>query len=80
MEKQRSAKAAAVTKTLECGCPDSTCADGNACAHPLRRISAAKPDSSNMVRNMLFKQIDVELRKTQCLVSDFGNYCHFILV
>lgn len=61
MEKQRVARAAALAKQLECGCPDSTCADGKACAHPMRRISAAKsgghgstssssaPDASNQV-------------------------------
>ncbi|CAG2062213.1 unnamed protein product, partial [Timema podura] len=42
MEKQRLARAAALTKQLECGCPDSTCADGKTCSHPMRRISAAK--------------------------------------
>lgn len=43
MEKQRCARAAALNKQLECGCPDSTCADGKTCSHPMRRISAAKP-------------------------------------
>jgi hypothetical protein len=42
MEKQRQARQAALSKQLECGCPDSTCADGKACSHPMRRISAAK--------------------------------------
>ena len=42
MEKQRLARAAALTKQLECGCPDSTCADGKTCSHPMRRITAAK--------------------------------------
>lgn len=43
MEKQRAARQAALVKQLECGCPDSTCADGKSCSHPMRRISAAKP-------------------------------------
>lgn len=43
MEKQRCARAAALSKQLECGCPDSTCADGKICSHPMRRITAAKP-------------------------------------
>lgn len=40
MEKQRLARQATLTKQLECGCPDSTCADGKACSHPMRRITA----------------------------------------
>lgn len=43
MEKQRCARAAALNKQLECGCPDSTCADSKTCSHPMRRITAAKP-------------------------------------
>lgn len=46
MEKQRVARQAALVKQLECGCPDSTCADGKSCSHPMRRISAAKGDVS----------------------------------
>ncbi|PSN36717.1 hypothetical protein C0J52_11477, partial [Blattella germanica] len=46
MEKQRLARAAALTKQLECGCPDSTCADGKTCSHPMRRITAAKTGNS----------------------------------
>ncbi|XP_023715789.1 calmodulin-binding transcription activator 2 isoform X4 [Cryptotermes secundus] len=46
MEKQRLARAAALTKQLECGCPDSTCADGKTCSHPMRRITAAKAGSA----------------------------------
>lgn len=42
MEKQRIARQAALVKQLECGCPDSTCADGKTCSHPMRRITAAK--------------------------------------
>lgn len=42
MEKQRVARQAALVKQLECGCPDSTCADGKQCSHPIRRITAAK--------------------------------------
>lgn len=46
MEKQRVARQAALVKQLECGCPDSTCADGKSCSHPMRRITAAKTDMS----------------------------------
>lgn len=46
MEKQRVARQAALVKQLECGCPDSTCADGKSCSHPMRRITAAKSDMS----------------------------------
>ncbi|KAJ8981100.1 hypothetical protein NQ317_005418 [Molorchus minor] len=42
MEKQRIARQAALVKQLECGCPDSTCADGKSCSHPMRRITSAK--------------------------------------
>lgn len=47
MEKQRVARQAALVKQLECGCPDSTCADGKTCSHPMRRITAAKGDVVN---------------------------------
>lgn len=47
MEKQRVARQAALVKQLECGCPDSTCADGKTCSHPMRRITAAKGDIVN---------------------------------
>lgn len=40
------ARQAALVKQLECGCPDSTCADGKSCSHPMRRITAAKSDMS----------------------------------
>ncbi|XP_034241872.1 calmodulin-binding transcription activator 1 isoform X4 [Thrips palmi] len=56
MERQRAARSAALAKQLECGCPDSTCADGKTCSHPIRRITSAKPqlttvtmDRSNQV-------------------------------
>lgn len=56
MEKQRLARQAALVKQLECGCPDSTCADGKSCSHPMRRITTAKQlidnkriDSNNQV-------------------------------
>lgn len=42
MEKQRLARQAALVKQLECGCPDSTCADGKSCSHPMRRVGNAK--------------------------------------
>ncbi|KAK4875873.1 hypothetical protein RN001_012295 [Aquatica leii] len=47
MEKQRVARQAALVKQLECGCPDSTCADGKSCSHPMRRITAAKNELGN---------------------------------
>jgi calmodulin-binding transcription activator len=47
MEKQRAARAAALARQLECGCPDSTCQDSRTCAHPLRRIQAAKAPASD---------------------------------
>ncbi|CAH2258532.1 jg12370 [Pararge aegeria aegeria] len=47
MEKQRAARAAALARQLECGCPDSTCQDSRTCAHPLRRIQTAKPPPSD---------------------------------
>lgn len=47
MEKQRAARAAALARQLECGCPDSTCQDSRTCTHPLRRIQAAKPPPSD---------------------------------
>lgn len=49
MEKQRVARQAALVKQLECGCPDSTCADGKSCSHPMRRITAAKDVTSSPV-------------------------------
>ncbi|XP_076265400.1 calmodulin-binding transcription activator isoform X5 [Rhynchophorus ferrugineus] len=56
MEKQRVARQAALVKQLECGCPDSTCADSKSCSHPMRRITSAKsssplPSSSTNSRN-----------------------------
>lgn len=47
MEKQRVARQAALVKQLECGCPDSTCADGKTCSHPMRRINAKMEISSS---------------------------------
>ncbi|XP_050350873.1 calmodulin-binding transcription activator 2 isoform X3 [Nymphalis io] len=47
MEKQRAARAAALARQLECGCPDSTCQDSRTCAHPLRRMQTAKPPASD---------------------------------
>lgn len=52
MEKQRAARQAALVKQLECGCPDSTCADGKSCSHPMRRISAAKTASTDKQRHI----------------------------
>ena len=40
MNRQRTERQNALVKQLECGCPDSTCADGKSCSHPMRRISA----------------------------------------
>lgn len=53
MEKQRIARATTLNKQLECGCPDSTCADGKTCSHPMRRISAAKNDITNDSSNQV---------------------------
>lgn len=47
MEKQRAARAAALARQLECGCPDSTCQDSRTCAHPLRRIQVTKAPASD---------------------------------
>ncbi|XP_061383793.1 calmodulin-binding transcription activator 2 isoform X1 [Danaus plexippus] len=47
MEKQRAARAAALARQLECGCPDSTCQDSRTCAHPMRRIQTAKAPASD---------------------------------
>lgn len=47
MEKQRAARAAALARQLECGCPDSTCQDSRTCVHPHRRIQSAKPPPSD---------------------------------
>lgn len=52
MEKQRAARQAALVKQLECGCPDSTCADGKSCSHPMRRITAAKSNTNDKQRHM----------------------------
>ncbi|XP_025407991.1 calmodulin-binding transcription activator 1 isoform X2 [Sipha flava] len=46
MEWQKNARATLLSRTLECGCPDSTCADGQSCSRPIRRIS---PSDSNQV-------------------------------
>lgn len=51
MEKQRAARQAALVKQLECGCPDSTCADGKSCSHPMRRLSSNKAGSSDKQRH-----------------------------
>lgn len=50
MEKQRAARQAALVKQLECGCPDSTCADGKSCSHPMRRLSSAKANTNDKQR------------------------------
>lgn len=39
------ARQAALVKQLECGCPDSTCADGKSCSHPMRRITSRTPET-----------------------------------
>ncbi|VVC38691.1 Hypothetical protein CINCED_3A001663 [Cinara cedri] len=46
MEWQKNARATLLSRTLECGCPDSTCPDGQSCSRPIRRIS---PSDSNQV-------------------------------
>ncbi|XP_046678847.1 calmodulin-binding transcription activator 1 isoform X1 [Homalodisca vitripennis] len=48
MEKQRSARAAALNKQLECGCPDNSCGDSKSCSQPIRRISAAQPPNNQV--------------------------------
>lgn len=50
MEKQRAARQAALVKQLECGCPDSTCADGKSCSHPMRRITAKMTNNNEKQR------------------------------
>lgn len=51
MEKQRAARQAALVKQLECGCPDSTCADGKSCSHPMRRLSSNKTNTNDKQRH-----------------------------
>uniref|UniRef100_A0A336LJG5 CSON009145 protein n=1 Tax=Culicoides sonorensis TaxID=179676 RepID=A0A336LJG5_CULSO len=51
MEKQRMARQAALVKQLECGCPDSTCADGKSCSHPMRRITSRTPETKRQENN-----------------------------
>lgn len=51
MEKQRAARQAALVKQLECGCPDSTCADGKSCSHPMRRLSSNKVTTNDKQRH-----------------------------
>lgn len=51
MDKQRSARQNALVKQLECGCPDSTCADGKSCSHPMRRISAKTANEKRQENN-----------------------------
>lgn len=38
-------------KQLECGCPDSTCADGKSCSHPMRRLSVTSKSNNNHNNN-----------------------------
>ncbi|XP_055315891.1 calmodulin-binding transcription activator 1 isoform X2 [Sitodiplosis mosellana] len=52
MEKQRAARQAALVKQLECGCPDSTCADGKSCSHPMRRLSSNKTTVNDKQRHV----------------------------
>lgn len=52
MEKQRAARQAALVKQLECGCPDSTCADGKSCSHPMRRLSSTKATANDKQRHV----------------------------
>lgn len=52
MEKQRAARQAALVKQLECGCPDSTCADGKSCSHPMRRLSSNKTTANDKQRHV----------------------------
>uniref|UniRef100_A0A6B2E5P1 Putative calmodulin-binding transcription activator isoform f n=1 Tax=Phlebotomus kandelakii TaxID=1109342 RepID=A0A6B2E5P1_9DIPT len=51
MEKQRSARQAALVKQLECGCSNSTCSDGKTCTHPMRRLTAVKNANDKRLDN-----------------------------
>ncbi|XP_055685714.1 calmodulin-binding transcription activator 1 isoform X3 [Lutzomyia longipalpis] len=51
MEKQRSARQAALVKQLECGCANSTCTDGKSCSHPMRRITVVKNANEKRLDN-----------------------------
>lgn len=74
MEKQRLARAAALTKQLECGCPDSTCADGKTCSHPMRRITAAKAGSAtNLTSSSNTRQAVVSM---SALNTENNNQVH----
>jgi hypothetical protein len=76
MEKQRLARAAALTKQLECGCPDSTCADGKTCSHPMRRITAAKTGSAtDLTSSSNTRQAVVSL---SALNTENNNQVHFM--
>lgn len=75
MEKQRLARAAALTKQLECGCPDSTCADGKTCSHPMRRITAAKTGSATDLTSSSNTRQAVSMA---ALNTENNNQVHFI--
>ncbi|XP_059615382.1 calmodulin-binding transcription activator 1 isoform X2 [Phlebotomus argentipes] len=51
MEKQRSARQAALVKQLECGCSNSACSDGKTCSHPMRRITVVKNANEKRLDN-----------------------------
>lgn len=53
MEKQRLARQAALIKQLECGCPDSTCADAKSCSHPMRRSNSLKSTNEKRTDNVV---------------------------
>lgn len=78
MEKQRTARQAALVKQLECGCPDSTCADGKSCSHPMRRISAAKNSSSEKQRHVENNNNHVSSTTPNVLVG--SRVCSFLSV
>lgn len=77
MEKQRMARQAALVKQLECGCPDSTCADGKSCSHPMRRITSRTPETKrqeNQVSSTTPNILVSSRVSTLVHFDDEGNY------
>lgn len=74
MEKQRLARQAALVKQLECGCPDSTCADGKSCSHPMRRITSTK--TANEKRQESNNQVS-STTPNVLIGSRVSFYCQF---
>ncbi|XP_050528586.1 calmodulin-binding transcription activator 1 isoform X2 [Daktulosphaira vitifoliae] len=81
MEWQKNARASLLSRTLECGCPDSTCADGQSCSRPIRRILSSDSNqvssttgnrtrpSTIVFTNSPSHQSRVNLTTTQCGLS-----------